>query len=156
MTRSGTVREALIADALGEVARLIVQIEALAPALDQSRQALAHAHDGLAAELTAFESRMAALTENAKVQVMRHIARRTEETAREAAQAQVRAMEASARVLFREEIGPALQQAALPLRRLADLADRGSRPWQPWLTHMATAGVASGLTWALAAWLWAR
>ena len=36
------------------------------------------------------------------------------------------------------------------------LAHRGAHPWQHWLTHAATAVVASGLTWVLAAWLWAR
>jgi len=99
---------------------------------------------------------MADITENAKTQAVKHIARRTDEIARLSAQAQTRAMEEAARSLFRTEVGPALQRVAIPLQHLADLAHRGAHPWQHWLTHAATAFVASGVTWATAAWLWAR
>jgi hypothetical protein len=40
---------------------------------------------------------------------------------------------------------------AMPLQRLVQKVDR---PWQQWLTHAATAAVASVATWALAAYLW--
>jgi hypothetical protein len=156
MNGTSSAREALIAEALGEMAGLLDRVEAVAPALDASRRTLINASTELAGQVTAFESRMAGITENAKVQAVRHIARRTDEITRVSAEAQVRAMEEAARVLFRTEVGPALQRVAMPLQHLADLADRGAHPWQHWLTHAATAVVASGLTWAVAAWLWAR
>ena len=156
MNGTGSAREALIAEALGEVAALLNRVEAVAPALDGNRLALVHACAELAGQVTAFESRMAGITENAKTQAVKHIARRTEEIARGSAEAQTRAMEEAARMLFRTEVGPALQRVAVPLQHLADLAHRGAHPGQPWLTHAATAVVASGLTWVLAAWLWAR
>lgn len=151
-----TAREAFIAETLGEVAALLDRVEAVTPALDASRLALINAGNELAGQVTAFESRMAGITENAKVQAVKHIARRTEEIARSAADAQTRTMEEAARMLFRTEVGPALQRVAMPLQHLADLADRGARPWQHWLTHAATAVVASALTWAMAAWVWVR
>lgn len=156
MNGTSSAREALIAEALGEVAALLDRVESVGPALDGSRLALIHASTELASQVTAFESRMAGITENAKVQAVKHIARRTEEIARGSAEAQTRAMEEAARMLFRTEVGPALQRVAVPLQHLADLAHRGDHPWQHWLTHAATAVVASGLTWVLAAWLWAR
>jgi hypothetical protein len=156
MNNLSTAREAFIAEMLGEMAALLDRVEAVAPALDASRLALINAGNELAGQVTAFESRMAGITENAKVQAVKHIARRTEEIARGAADAQTRAMEEAARMLFRTEVGPALQRVAMPLQHLADLADRGARPWQHWLTHAATAVVASALTWALAAWVWVR
>jgi uncharacterized protein with PhoU and TrkA domain len=156
MNGTGSAREALIAEALGEVAALLDRLEAVGPALDGSRLALIHTSSELAGQVTAFESRMAGITENAKTQAVKHIARRTEEIARVSADAQTRAMEEAARMLFRTEVGPALQRVAVPLQHLADLAHRGAHPWQHWLTHAATAVVASGLSWALAAWLWAR
>lgn len=156
MSGTGSAREALIAEALGEVAALLDRVEAVGPALDGSRLALVHASAELAGQVTAFESRMAGVTENAKVQAVKHIARRTEEITRVSAEAQARAMEEAARMLFRTEVGPALQRVAMPLQHLADLANRGAHPWHHWLTHAATAVVASGLTWVLAAWLWAR
>lgn len=156
MNPPSTTREALIVEALGEAEKLIRQVEALAPALDQSRQALLDAHSGLAGQLDAFEARMAAIADNTKLLAVKHIARRTEEIARVSAEAQTRAMEEAARMLFRAEVGPALQRVAMPLHHLADLAQRGAHPWQHWLTHFATAIVASGVTWAAAAWLWLR
>ncbi len=99
---------------------------------------------------------MAGITENAKMQAVKHIARRTDEIARGSAEAQTRAMEEAARMLFRTEVGPALQRVAMPLQHLAELAHRGAHPWQHWLTHAATAAAASAVTWALAAWLWIR
>jgi len=156
MNNLSTAREAFITEALGEVATLLDRVEAVAPTLDASRLALINASTELAGQVTAFESRMAGITENAQVQAVKHIARRTDEIARGSAEAQTRAMEEAARMLFRTEVGPALQRVAMPLQHLADLAHRGAHPWQHWLTHAATAVVASGLTWVLAAWLWAR
>lgn len=156
MSGPSTAREAFIVETLGEVAALLDRVEAVAPALDISRLALIDASTALAGQVAAYERRMAGITENAKVQAVKHIARRTDELARSSLDAQTRAMEEAARTLFRTEVGPALQRVALPLRQLTELARRGARPWQHWLTHAATAVLASALTLALAAWLWAR
>jgi uncharacterized membrane-anchored protein len=156
MNGTSSAREALIAETLGEMAALLDRVEAVAPALDASRLALINASTELAGQVTAFESRMAGITENAKMQAVKHIARRSDEITRVSAEAQTRAMEEAARMLFRTEVGPALQRVAMPLQHLADLAQRGAHPWQHWLTHAATAAAASAVTWALAAWLWAR
>jgi hypothetical protein len=82
MMQPNTTREVLIVEALGEAAKLIRQVEALAPALDESRQALADAHSGLAGQLAAFEAHVLALTEKSKVVAVKHILARTEEAAR--------------------------------------------------------------------------
>lgn len=156
MNGTSSAREALIAETLGEMAALLDRVEAVAPALDASRLALINANTELAGQVAAFESRMAGITEHAKTQAVKHIARRTDEITRVSAEAQTRAMEEAARMLFRTEVGPALQRVAMPLQHLADLAHRGAHPWQHWLTHAATAAAASAITWALAAWLWAR
>ena len=153
MNPLSTAREALIVEAIGEVAALIDRVEALAPTLDANRQALIEASAELAGQAATLEHRMITMTENAKVQAVKHIARRTEEMTRSALDAQTRAMEDAARAIFRNEVGPALQRLITPLQRLAD---RGDRAWELWLTHAATAAVASALTWALAAHLWAR
>ena len=153
MNDLSTAREALIAEAIGEVATLIKRLEAAAPAIDASREALVQAAERMAAQVTAFESRMTGLTENAKLQAVSHIARRSDEMARHALEAQTRAMSEAARQLFTSELGPALQRLVVPLQRLAD---KGARRGERWLTHAATAAVASALTLALTAWPWAR
>ena len=78
MTQPSTTREALIVEALDETAKLIRQVEALAPALDESRQALADTHSALAAQLAAFEREVAGLTGKAKVQAVKHILARSD------------------------------------------------------------------------------
>jgi hypothetical protein len=149
MTHPSTTREALIVEALGEAEKLIRQVEALAPALDQSRQALADAHSGLAGQLTAFEAQVLALTEKAKVQAVKHILARTDEAARRSIELQSRAMADAARVAFGADLGAAMQ-------RLQSLHERPGRRWEQWLTHAAAAATASAATWTLAVILWAR
>ncbi|HWH81304.1 MAG TPA: hypothetical protein VNU71_03615 [Burkholderiaceae bacterium] len=148
-----TAREALIVEALGEAATLIRQVEALAPMLDQSRQALEDAHGRLVDQLAAFEGQVTVLTERAKVQAVKHIMMRTDEAARRSIGQQSRAMAEAARVAFSAELAPTLarlQSALQPLIRRAD------RRWEGWLTHVAAAATASAATWALAVWLSAR
>lgn len=156
MSGPATAREAFIVETLGEVAALLDRVEAVAVALEVSRLALIDASTKLAGQVSAYERRMAGITENAKVQAVKHIARRTDELAHSSLEAQRRAMEEAARTLFRTEVGPALQRVVQPLRQLAEVAQRDARPWQCWLTHAATAVLASALTLALAAWLWTR
>ena len=149
MMPPNTTREVLIVEALGEAARLIRQVEALAPVLDESRQALADAHSGLVGQLAAFEAHVLALTEKSKVVAVKHILARTEEAARQSAELHSRAMADAARVAFGAEIGAALQ-------RLKSLHERLERRWEPWLTHAATAATASAGTLMLTLTLWAR
>lgn len=153
MNQPSTTREALIVEALGEAEKLIRQVEALAPALDLSRQALADAHSGLAGQLATFESQVAGLSEKAKVQVVQHILARTDEAARRSADVQARAMADAARVAFGAEIGATLQRLQATVKPAA--GPPRSR-WEPWLTHAAAAATASAVTWAVALTLWTR
>lgn len=149
MTHPNTTREVLIAEAIGEAAKLIRQVEALAPALDRSRQELADAHSGLSGQLAAFETQVLALTEKAKVVAVKHVLTRTEEAARQSADLQSRAMADAARVAFGADLGATLQ-------RLQSLHARPGPRWEPWLTHAAAAATASAATWTLAITLWVR
>lgn len=153
MTPPRTAREALIADALGDTAQLLQKVEAVVPALDQSRQALTDAHSALAGQLASFETQLTALTDKAKQQAVQHILARTDEAARRSAEAQARAMSDAARVAFGAEVGAALQ-------RLKHLTEQGAasapRAWERWLTHVAAAAVGAALAWTLAITLWVR
>lgn len=153
MTHPSTTREALIAEALDDAAKLLRQVEALAPALDQSRQALADAHSGLAGQLAAFEAQVTALTEKAKIQAVRHVLARTDEAARRSVELQARAMADAARVALGAELGATLQ-------RLQSAAQpRAETPrwrWEAWLTHAVAAATASAVTWTAAVMMWAR
>lgn len=147
-----TAREALVAEALGEVAQVVERLEAVVPALDASRDALVQASADLSGQLASFEARMAAIAENAKGVAIRHIAQRTDEVAQSAAEAQVRAMQGAARALFRDELHPALHRLTMSIQEHKPPPMR----FETWATHGAVAVLASALSWAAAAWMWAR
>ncbi len=151
-----TAREELMAVAIGDLGKLLDRMDTLAPRLDASQLALRLVSSELAEQVTAYEKRMVDITENAKLQAVKHIARRADEMARGTVDTQIRAMEEAARVVFRHEVGPALQRVTLPLQDVAALARRSARPWEGWLLHAATAVLASAISWAMAAWLWLR
>lgn len=153
MTDPTTAREALIVEALGEAAKLIRQVEALAPLLDESCQALLQADTHLRDTLAEFESRMAAITENAKTRTVQHLAARVDEAARRSIEQQGRAMADAARVAFGAELGATMQRLQSALQ---PLIERRERRWERWLTHAAAAAAASAVTWGLAILLWAR
>lgn len=148
-----TAREALLAEALGQVATLVERLERLASVLDASREAIIRSGENATAQLGAFEMRMAAISDKAQTVAVRHIAQRTNELTRSFVDAQTRAMEEAARDLFRNELGPALQRLATALQHQRD---HRLGPVEQWLIHAAVAVLSSALTWAAAAWLWTR
>lgn len=153
MKQPSTTREALIVEALGDAAKLIRQVEALKPALNQSRQAMADAHMGLAGQLAVFEDQIVALTDKAKVQAVKHIVARTDEATRRSIELQRQAMVEAARVALGTELGAALQQIRSSLQ---PPAERPEPWWEPWLTYAAVATAASAFTWSVAMMLWPR
>jgi len=150
---TGSAREALIAEAIGEMATLLDRIEAAKPAIDAARDARVQASANLAGQVADAENRITAIADSATVQAIRQIARRSEELARSAAEAETEAMRAAARDLFRTELGPTLQ-------RFAQTVNRGGSPNQPrfgaWWSHALTAIAAAGGTLAAVTFLWWR
>lgn len=146
MSRPSTAREALIVEAIGDVARLLDRVESLAPVIDGARRALGKTSDDFAHQVKAFEGRLAAMTEHAKAKAIEHIAQCADDAARRSTETQTRAMSNAARVLFHTEIGAALQRLSTSLQRSIERLDR---PWELWLTHAATAVTSSAFTWAL-------
>jgi hypothetical protein len=148
-----TAREALIVEALGEAAQLIRQVEALAPVLAQMCQALLQADTHLRDTLAGFESRMAAIAENAKSRTVQHLAAQADEATRRSIEQHSRAMADAARVAFGTELGATVQRLQSTLQ---PLIERTERRWEGWLTHAAAAAAASAATWTLAVSLWPR
>ncbi|MFP8778124.1 hypothetical protein [Hydrogenophaga sp. RWCD_12] len=151
-----TAREELMAVAIGDLGTLLDRVEKLAPQLEATRIELLSTSTELAERVEAYSKRMDEITENAKMQTVKHIARHADEMARVTVDTQTRAMEEAARVVFRNEIGPTLQRVTLPLQEVVAMARKGARPWEGWLLHAATAVLSSAISWGMAAWLWLR
>lgn len=110
MSHPSTTREALIVEAIGDVAKLVQQVEAASASMNANAQALKAASTALRDELAGFERRMSSITGNAKVQTVKHIAARTDEAARRTIDEQSRAMADAARVAFGAEVGATMQR----------------------------------------------
>lgn len=152
MNRPGTAREALIAEALGELGQLLDRLETLAPSMEHSRKALTQSTDRLEAQIVSYEYRMNAVNDKVKTHVINNLAARLNEQARQAQVEQTRSMQEAARWIFGKEIVPVLQRLISPLE---PLAHKINHPWENWLTHAATAAVASTLTLGLMTYVFA-
>jgi DNA repair exonuclease SbcCD ATPase subunit len=148
-----TAREALIVEAVGDAARLIRQVEALVPVLDDTCRALLQANEHVRHTLSGFEGRIGAATENAKARTAHYLAAQVNEAARRSIDQQSRAMADAARVAFGAELGATVQRLNTALR---PLIERQQRWWQTYLTHLAAAAVASAVTLAITVLPWAR
>jgi nitrate reductase assembly molybdenum cofactor insertion protein NarJ len=146
MSQPSTAREALIAEALGDIAHLLDRVEALAPSMEATRKTLDQANVAFAHQISAFEARVAATLEQGKTRTAEHITHHIERVGRQSLAQQSQAMTDSARAIFIAEIGTTLHRVAASLHTLAERVERAERPWRSWLAHVATAAVAVATT----------
>jgi hypothetical protein len=146
MNRPTTAREALLAEALGELLELTERVESLLPALERTRAALLEADAALLARLEALDSKAVAIGESAKQRAIDDLTRHADAVARQSAVRQAQAMSAAAGVLFTREVEPRMQRLSLSLQQLGQ---RVERPWERWLIHAATVTTSSVVTGAV-------
>jgi hypothetical protein len=156
MNRPSTAREALIAETLGEVAALVERVEALAPTMDASRQALVQVSEELANQVATFENRMGVLTNNAVVVASNHILRRANEVTARTLDSQILAMQAAAREMFNKEFNPVVLRVVARLNHLAQLAQREENLCVRWFTHACAFVTGASLTCLVLLKLWLR
>ncbi|MBY0236189.1 MAG: hypothetical protein K2W93_14510 [Burkholderiaceae bacterium] len=151
MNAPSSAREALLVEALGDVAVLLDRIEKVGPVLASTADAIVLATTRLEAQAATMEARMATLAAHTQAQAVKHIARRTGELLHSAAEAESQSMAAFARALLHAELNPALrslvQSAQACAANSGNLAGSGRTMW--WACA-ATATGSSILTWALA------
>jgi hypothetical protein len=144
MNGPATAREALIVEALGEVALLLDRIEAVTASMEVGRLALANAGADLDNRLKAFEAGTASLAHRVQVSAIEHIIKRTGKATSDSIESQARAMNAAARLAFSAQVDSNLARLTNALQQVIQRVDR---PWELWLTHAATAAVSAAVTW---------
>jgi hypothetical protein len=144
MNGPSTAREALIVEALGDVASLLDRIESLTASMEVGRLALVNASAELDGRLRAFETGTAALTQQVQARVIEHILKRTGKATTQSIEAQSRAMSSAARLAFSAQVDSNLTRLN---NFLHEFLQRVDRPWDLWLTHAATAVVSAAITW---------
>jgi len=147
MNGPSTAREALIVEALGEVARLVDRIEALTSSMEAKRQALADASGELGDRLKAFEAGMASISLKVQASAAEQLVRRAVKASSESIEVQTRAMSEAARQAFAAQLDSTLARLTASVQQLIH---RVERPCDLWLTHLATAIASSLLTWFVA------
>lgn len=157
MNAPSSAREALLVEALGDVAVLLDRIENVGAVIASTTDAIALAASKLEAQAALMDARMARLAEHAQTQAVKHIARRTTELVHSAAEAESRSMAAFARALLHTELYPALRSLVQSAQACAANCDsHASSRHRMWWVCAATASGSSILTWALAFLVLAR
>jgi hypothetical protein len=138
---TSTAREALIIEAIGEVARLINQVEALAPEMEETCQALHRSDAKLQQTLAGFEARLAAISERAKTQAVQDLRTHLKDSAQQVGVQLYGALAAAAQQAFQGQIGATVKGQQLVLKDLQallqELAQQRDERWIPWATHAA-------------------
>ena len=147
MDRPSNLREALLADALGDLHKLLDRADKLVPAIDEackaleeSREALVTTARGMAAEGEAVKRQALAEAEDTKKATLRYLGDNTKRLVAELVVMQTKAMSDTARSLVEKEVGPKLRDLAAKLEKQAD---RANDPWRDWLAHACTGTVSA-------------
>lgn len=151
MMGPSTAREALIVEAIGEVARLIQEVQALAPVLNETCQRLRRTDAHLLNTLADFETRMAAASQTAQTQAVQRLQAHMNESAKRTIASLSQTLVEGARMVFNAEIGRNLRALQ---ELMQTLAHRPNKHWEQWLKHAATAALASTLTGIGLVWPW--
>ncbi len=153
MSRPNTTREALIAEAIGDLGQLLQQVEQTQAALRASNHALKESAATLVQQLTEFKAAVVHGSHRAKVELGLHVSQKATRTLEEMVSVQTQAMNETTRTCFAQQIEPQIQRLVQPLNQLHD---RLERPWERWMLHAATAVCSSTLTWAVTVYLLRR
>ena len=141
MSRSGTAREALIAELLGDFAELLDRAESVSGMMDVSRKGLVDATRALGACSEPFKAHTLETAAHAQKGAVDHIRQHAALIAGQTVQAQTQAMSEAARAVIEREIRPHLSQLVATLHDLVHRTHRGR--WETWATYAATAAVSA-------------
>ena len=153
MSGPSNAREALIAELVGEVSALLDRVDTLVPAINAACDAAIRAGAALESSAGQAERRIAAFTEAAKAHAVEHIAKRTNELARSAGEAQLVGMRKMACEVARTELATAFQQMLRQHLQQANCQRAGSGWWTYAITALCAAALGAVLAaYALSIW----
>ena len=156
MNRPTTAKEALIAEALGDMAGLIDRLEKLAPVMSTAHQELVQGSHALVSEVSMFEFRMSDISQKAVELGLKQIEQKASGVCAQTLNSQILAMQSAAREMFNKEFHPVVSRTVTQLEYLARLAQPDQNRWLPCLTHGASFVTGAALTWLTVMMIWVR
>lgn len=156
MNRPSTAKEALIAEALGDMAGLIDRLEKLAPVMSIAHQELVQSSHALVSKVSMFEFRMSDISQNPVELCVKQIEQKASGVCAQTLNSQILAMQSAAREMFNKEFHPVVNRTVTQLEYLARLAQPDQNRWLPWLTHGASFVTGAALTWLTVMMIWVR
>jgi hypothetical protein len=143
-----SAREALLAEALGDVAALLDRIDAVVHALNAAATTANDACANIDAKAVAFDARVAALVDASKRHLVSHVATKTAKITRAAGETQLQAIRAELHALIRSELAASLERA-----RHSSVGGAHRHLRCSWWAHIVTAICASTIAGMIVSYL---
>lgn len=140
MNRSTTAREALVAELIGDLTRLIMRAESFATTLDNAKEELRNAAYLLDSRMEPFRHALAAEIGKTKDIAVKTFIHQTNQIAEIEQTKQTQAMAEAARAVVEKEVMLPLREFAAVLQKLIN---ETSHPWAVWSAHALTAIIAA-------------
>ena len=138
---SSTTREALLAELMGDMAKLLDRVDTVTPAINDARRKMMVAAQELAAGVAPFKAHMVDIAVETRTTAVEHIVSRANGASAKLIEMQTRAMLDLSKAIVDKEVAPPLRQLAWNLEQLLQ---RTRRPrWEAWASHAATATVSA-------------
>jgi hypothetical protein len=135
-----STREALLAESIGDLGKLLDRVDTLTPAIDNAcKKMTAAAHD-LAASVKPFTVHIGGIAAETEKTTVERIVSRANAASAKLVEMQTQAMLDLSKAIVDREVGPPLHRLA---SNLAQLVQQQRRSWETWATHAATAAVAA-------------
>jgi hypothetical protein len=141
--RVASVREALIAEALGDFVKVLDRIDAAMPRLDQSCTRLEKTVTVLGGSIDPFQKRVADDAVKMQNKTVAKIGEDAKLIVRTLFDEETKAMTEAARAVFMAEVIPPLRQLTTELQ---DAVHAAHHPWEGWFLHAATIFATAAVT----------
>ena len=142
MGRPGNSREVLIAEALGDFAKLFDRLDSVAPTLEKTCVKLELTASKLQGSIEPFQARIVATANQNQDLAVKWFVEQVNLVGKKTLDEQIRAMQESARKIFNDEVVPPLNRVTSELRQ-AKLREKSR---EGWVTHAAVAITAACCT----------
>ncbi len=150
MSHPNTTREALLAEAIGDLGQVLDRLERCQVIVEGADKSFVRAALALGQQTNVFQKQLNDLTRAAERDARQRIEALAAQKAEEIAAAQAEAMNKAANQMFADLLRPSMTRLVGPLDQLHQRLDH---PWRDWISHALTAASSASWTYVVIQWL---